>query len=158
MALIGVFFFATAGAMMATDGHLLHGVGPVNQSMGGAATGVCLDPTGSIAWNPACTAVFTGRSLDISAEYFVPWRELSSSVNANAFGPGMPPVDMSGTTWSETNAALLPNFTFIKRDDGSPVAIHFGLLGTAGFGVDYAASTDFSNPGGYLFLPLEIFL
>jgi long-chain fatty acid transport protein len=145
-ALTSVLFLSTSGTMMATDGHVLHGVGPVNQSMGGAATGVCLDPTGSIAWNPACTAVFAGKSLDISAEYFIPWRQVRSSVQANAFGPGFPQANLSGTTKSATNAAILPNFAFIKRDDGSKIAIHFGLLGVAGFGVDYPASTDFSNP------------
>ncbi len=47
-----------ANCLLATDGHIMHGAGPVNEAMGGAGTGACLDVTGSIAWNPACTAVF----------------------------------------------------------------------------------------------------
>ena len=64
----------------ATDGHFLHGSGPVNEAMGGADTGLCLDATGSIAWNPACTARFMGRRFELHGTIFVPWRSLSSTV------------------------------------------------------------------------------
>src|SRR3974390_1058759 len=85
-------------ALHATDGHFLHGAGPVNEAMGGADTGLCLDATGSIAWNPACAARFFGRRLEINGTLFFPWRSLSSTVQANAFGPGMPPMPLRGTT------------------------------------------------------------
>ena len=82
--------------LYATDGHFLHGAGPVNEAMGGADTGLCLDATGSIAWNPACTARFFGRRFEFHGTIFTPWRSLSSTVNANAFGPGMPGMTLSG--------------------------------------------------------------
>ena len=135
-----------AGLIWATDGHVLHGVGPINEGMGGAGTGVCLDITGSIAWNPACTALFTGKSLDVSLEYFVPWRTLSSTVEKNALGPGFPQATLSGTTRSATDAAFLPTIAFASRDPKSRTAWHFGIIGAAGFGVDYPENTDFSNP------------
>src|SRR6478672_4000893 len=72
-------------AARATDGHFLHGAGPVNEAMGGADTGICLDATGSIAWNPACTAAFIGKRFEFHGTFFVPWRSLSSTVKANAF-------------------------------------------------------------------------
>src|SRR3954463_16264317 len=81
-----------------TDGHFLHGAGPVNEAMGGADTGICLDATGSIAWNPACPAEFQGRRFEFHATIFTPWRSLSSTANANAFGPGIPGATLSGTT------------------------------------------------------------
>ena len=89
--------------------------------------------------------MFKGKSLDVAVEYFIPWREISSSVPANTFGPGFPPGTLSGVTKSDTNAAFLPNFAFIMRNENSPLAFHAALLGTAGFGVDYPASMDFSN-------------
>src|SRR6266702_75948 len=85
-------------AARATDGHFLHGAGPVNEAMGGADTGLCLDATGSIAWNPACTTAFLKRRFEIHGTLFTPWRSLSSTVDANAFGSGMPQATLSGTT------------------------------------------------------------
>lgn len=133
-------------ATYGTDGHFLHGAGPVNEAMGGADTGLCLDATGSIAWNPACTARFMGRRFEFHGTVFVPWRSLSSTVNANAFGPGMPGATLSGTTVSKTDTSLMPGFSFIYHRSGSASAYHFAMLAVSGFGVDYSENTNFSNP------------
>ena len=130
----------------ATDGHFLHGAGPVNEAMGGADTGICLDATGSIAWNPACTAQFKGRRFEFHGTIFVPWRSLSSTVDANAFGEGMPGATLSGTTVSHTNTSFMPGLAFVYHPQGSRNAYHGAILAVSGFGVDYDASTDFSNP------------
>jgi len=130
----------------ATDGHILHGIGPVNQSMGGASTAVCLDPLGSVAWNPACTGALQGKLMDFSLEIFVPTRTLSSTVPENGFGPGFPPATLSGSTKSATNTAFLPNFAYVNAEEGRRTVFHFAFMGTAGFGVDYAGNTDLSNP------------
>ncbi len=129
-----------------TDGHFLHGAGPVNEAMGGADTGICLDATGSIAWNPACTAAFIGRRFEFHGTLFTPWRSLSSTVNASAFGPGMPQATLSGTTVSKTDLSFMPGFAFIYHPSGSSNAYHVGMLAVSGFGVDYPQNTDFSNP------------
>lgn len=133
-------------ASSATDGHFLHGAGPVNEAMGGADAGLCLDATGSIAWNPACTARFAGRRFELHGTIFIPWRSLSSTVDANSFGPGMPGATLSGTTQSKTDTSFMPGFAFIYHPSGSSNAYHFGMLAVSGFGVDYPANTDFSNP------------
>jgi len=133
-------------AASGTDGHFLHGAGPVNEAMGGAAAGLCLDATGSIAWNPACPARFLARRFEIHGTIFTPWRSLSSTVNANAFGPGMPGATLSGTTESKQNLSLMPGFAFIYHPTGSSNAYHAAMLAVSGFGVDYPANTDFSNP------------
>jgi long-chain fatty acid transport protein len=130
----------------ATDGHFLHGAGPVNEAMGGADTGICLDATGSIAWNPACTAEFRGRRFEFHGTLFTPWRSLSSTVNANAFGPGMPQATLRGTTESTSNFSVMPGFAFVYHPSGSSNAYHIGMLAVSGFGVNYALNTDFSNP------------
>jgi long-chain fatty acid transport protein len=133
-------------ATHATDGHFLHGAGPVNEAMGGADTGICLDATGSIAWNPACTAAFIGKRFEFHGTFFVPWRSLSSTVKANAFGPGMPQATLSGTTESGSNFSVMPGFAFVYHPTGSSNAYSVGMLAVSGFGVDYPKNTDFSNP------------
>jgi long-chain fatty acid transport protein len=132
--------------LYATDGHFLHGAGPVNEAIGGADTGLCLDATGSIAWNPACTARFFGRRFEFHGTIFSPWRSLSSTVNANAFGPGMPGMTLSGTTVSERHTSIMPGMAFVYRRNGSSTAYHAAMLAVSGFGVDYQLNTDFSNP------------
>ena len=112
--------------LLATDGHFLHGAGPVNEAMGGADTGMCLDATGSIAWNPACAARFSGRRFEFHGTIFTPWRSLSSTVDANAFGPGMPGATLSGTTVSKRDMSLMPGFAFIYHRLGSANAYHVG--------------------------------
>ncbi len=131
---------------LATDGHFLHGAGPVNEAMGGADTGICLDATGSIAWNPACTVQFKGRRFEFHGTIFIPWRSLSSTVEANSFGPGIPPVTLSGTTVSHTDTAFMPGLAFVYHPAGSRNAYHGAMIAVSGFGVDYDENTDFSNP------------
>ena len=133
-------------SLLATDGHFLHGAGPVNEAMGGADTGLCLDATGSIAWNPACAARFFGRRLELNGTIFTPWRSLSSTVDGNAFGPGMPGATLSGTTVSKRDISFMPGFAFVYHRLGSANSYHLAMLAVSGFGVDYAQNTDFSNP------------
>ena len=145
LVLAGLLIFWSA-SLQATDGHFLHGAGPVNEAMGGADTGICISATGAIAWNPSCTALFKGRRFEFHATGFAAWRELSSTVNANAFGPGFPGVTLQGSTVSHRNASLMPGLAFIYHPDGSKNAYHFAMLAVSGFGVDYDENTDFSNP------------
>jgi len=139
------FCLFAAGSLLATDGHVMHGAGPVNESMGGAGTGACLDATGSIAWNPACTATFSGSILEGAFEYFIPFRTLSSSIGANAFGVGFPAVSLFGTTQSATNPGMMPAFTYLRHAPKSRNSFHIGLISMAGFGVDYPLDTKFQN-------------
>jgi long-chain fatty acid transport protein len=132
--------------LFATDGHFLHGAGPVNEAMGGADTGICVDATGSIAWNPACTTGFKGRRFEIHGTGFAAWRDLSSTVDANAFGPGVPGGTLSGTTVSHRNASFMPGLAFVYHPEGSRNAYHAAMLAVSGFGVDYNQNMDFSNP------------
>lgn len=141
-----LLLFFSPTALLATDGHFLHGAGPVNEAMGGADTGLCLDATGSIAWNPACAVKFSGYRFEFHGTIFTPWRSLGSTVDANAFGPGMPAGTLSGTTVSHTDTSLMPGFSFIYHRLGSPNAWHAAMLGVSGFGVDYDQNSDFSNP------------
>ena len=133
-------------SLSATDGHFLHGAGPVNEAMGGADTGICLDATGSIAWNPACTSEFEGHRIEFHATLFDPWRSLSSTVEADAFGANMPGVTLSGTTVSHRDMSVMPGIAFIYHPQGSANAYHMAMLAVSGFGVDYPGNQDASNP------------
>ncbi len=133
-------------SLQATDGHFLHGAGPVNEAMGGADTGICFDATGSIAWNPGCSIRFKGRRFEFHGTGFAAWRDLSSSVNVNAFGPGFPGATLQGTTASHRDASFMPGMAFIYNPQGSRNAYHFAMIAVSGFGVDYDQNTNFSNP------------
>jgi long-chain fatty acid transport protein len=132
--------------LLATDGHFLHGAGPVSEPMGGADTGICLDATGSIAWNPACTRQFQGRRFEFHGTGFAAWRDLPSTVDANAFGPGVPGATLQGTTVSHRDASFMPGGAFVYHPLGSKNAYHVAMLAISGFGVDYDQNTNFSNP------------
>ena len=138
--LAGAGIALAPSAAQATDGHFLHGVGPVNQSMGGASTGAIIDPLGTVMWNPAGTIKFKGTEAIVSLEYFIPDRSLSSTVNANAFGPSFPAATLSGKTTSETNAAFMPSFAIAYHPEDSDTAYHMGLIAVAGFGVEFGGS------------------
>lgn len=114
--------------------------------MGGADTGICLDATGSIAWNAACTTEFKGYRLEFHGTLFDPWRSLSSTVDAGAFGQMGPSTTLSGTTVSKRDMSVMPGLAFIYHPQGSRNAYFIAMLAVSGFGVDYAENTNFSNP------------
>ncbi len=136
---------ATNPISSATDGHFLHGIGPINQSMGGAGTAAILDPLGMLKWNPAGSVSFEkGTLIEGSLELFIPDRTLYSEVRAGAFGPGFPAFDMSGSTRSRRNVALLPSLGIVHKLKSGKTAFHFGTIGAAGFGVEYPQDNTFT--------------
>ncbi len=146
--IVSVVIMFSPGAI-ATNGHFLHGIGPVNQSMGGAGTGAFYDPLGTIIWNPAGTQVFTGWKIEGGLEWFVPDRTLSSQVNAGALGSGLPSFSTSGATRSRKNDALLPSLALIYHAEDSKFAYHCGMTGIGGFGVEYSQDNSL-RPGSSL--------
>lgn len=125
-------------------GPLIAGAGPVNRSMGGAATGAPLSAGGGLMWNAATLSGLDGSQLDVGAELLFPHSTLSSSVPANTFGPGIPPIDLSGQTRSDDSVFALPTIALSHRPDGSAMTYGFGVFGVAGFGLNYPGSP--TNP------------
>ena len=113
---IKLFLLLFSSLAMAQTGHLMQGVGAVNMSMGGAATGQPLDISGAMQWNPAALSVFDGSILkfDIGAFEGVP--ELSSSLPAGMLGQGAPAT--FGKTKSELGFMPMPaiGFAWGKED------------------------------------------
>lgn len=124
-------------------GAMLTGVGPINRSMGGAATAAPLDTLGAFQWNPA-TISSLQNSTDFGLELLVPHSTLSSTVNANSFGAGVPPITMSGTNKSTATTFPLPEFGVIYRPQDSVITYGVGLLAVGGFSTNFPGST--SNP------------
>lgn len=124
-------------------GALMSGVGPINRSMGGAATAAPLDTLGAFQWNPA-TITALPNSTDFGLELLVPQSSLSSSVNANSFGPGVPPVNLAGSTKSSAAVFPLPEWGVVYRPQDSLLTYGVGVLSVGGFSTNFPGSA--TNP------------
>ena len=116
----------------ATDGHLLHGVGAVNSSLGGIGVASNASLLGSFYVNPAGLASFEGTNMEMGFELLYADRSVGSSVGA-----------MSGSTTSAADWTPIPAFGFSTRL-ANGVVIGLSGLGIGGFGVNYAS--DPTNP------------
>jgi len=104
-----------------------------------------LDP---LRGTPPCHGLgFMGRRFEFHGTIFVPWRSLSSTVDANAFGPGMPGATPKWNDHQQDRHFLYAWHRFSSITlPGVPVRITSACSPSSGFGVDYPANTDFSNP------------
>ncbi len=116
----------TATAQM---GHVLESMGPINQSMGGAATGLALDSMSALHWNPASITALKSSEIGFAFTALAPETNISSTL-----GP------MSGSTASDVDINPMPAFAFVYSPDDSPWSYGIGGSAIAGFGVDYPAS------------------
>ena len=110
-------------------GPILSGTGPINRSMGGAATAAPLSASGALLWNPASLAGLDRSELDVGAELLVPHARVSSSV-----GP------FTGTTENQDAVFALPTIALAYRPEQSPFTYGLGVFAVAGFGLDYPGS------------------
>jgi long-chain fatty acid transport protein len=124
-------------------GPILIGPGPVNRSMGGASVAAPIDSLGALYWNPA-TITALPSSMDFGMEILMPRTTLASSVPASGFGPGLPPIPLSGSTASDPGVFALPSIGLVYSPEASPWTFGFGAFPVAGFGTNYPAST--TNP------------
>jgi len=125
-----------AGGAVAQQGHVLNGVGAVNQGMAGVATGLPNDASGAIQWNPATVSAIDCCDMQFSMELFQSDLEMYSAVTV--------PGPMSGSTDSDLGLAAIPSFAMVHELGDSDWTFGLGAFGVAGFGVDFAA--DASNP------------
>jgi long-chain fatty acid transport protein len=120
-----------AAPAMAANGHMLHGVGPVNSSMGGA--GVAL-PEGAVAalhLNPALLTRIDGWQVELDVELVDASPTVASEVQT-PFGT------FRGKTEDETDLSVIPASGWARGvEDGGRVAFGVGFLALAGFGTDY---------------------
>ncbi len=113
----------------ATNGHLLHGIGAVNQSMGGAGIATSIDAIGSNYNNVSSISFLDKNSLELGLELSIPHREFSASIDGMA----------SGAVESRTRETPIPSLGLVYKT-GGPWTFGLTAVGIAGMGVDYPAN------------------
>ncbi len=108
------------------NGHLLHGVGPVNSSMGGAGVALLEDSLAALHVNPALLTKAKGNQISLASEFF------KDGLRVQGIAGGS-----STTTDATTQLGVIPSFAWMGHREGSKLATGFGLLGVAGFRTDY---------------------
>lgn len=117
------------------QGHMLHGVGPVNSAMGGAGTGLPNESLGALTYNPALLAGAEGNQISFSTEFFKDGLEIDLDVRG-----------LRGHTNPTLIVGVIPAFGWQLRAPNSKLALGFGLIGIAGFRTDYP-----ENPQSIIF-------
>jgi long-chain fatty acid transport protein len=108
------------------QGHMLHGVGPVNSAMGGAGTGLPNESVGALTYNPALLASAEGNQITFSTEFFQDGLQIDVTVG-----------NRTGRTRPTLILGVIPAFGWQMRAPDSKLALGFGLIGIAGFRTDY---------------------
>lgn len=120
------------------QGLFVTATGPVNRSMGGAATAAPLDSMGAMFWNPASISGLRHSELSIGVAGVMPELNTSSSITGLA----------AGSTSADPGITPLVNIGWVHRPENSDLTLGVGVFSAAGFRTNFPAST--SNP---VFLP-----
>ncbi|NNE45712.1 MAG: hypothetical protein HKN37_03540 [Rhodothermales bacterium] len=144
--------------VMAQSGHVLNGVGPIDQAMAGAGMAAPQDALVPVHWNPAAIAMSKESRFDLSIQFLQPTGSIESSVNQGAFGPApsppfppgtpLPPAAMSGSTDSDAGPFPIPALGYVRVMPESNLTFGLGAMFVGGFGVDYEASPSPFNQDG----------
>ncbi len=118
--------------VVAGNGHMLHGFGPVNSSMGGAGVALPLEPVGSLMFNPALLASTAGHAITFSTEFFQDKPEFEVTLNDGSTGRAAP----------TTQIGILPSIGWTGHDPSKKMAFGFGLVAVAGFRTDSPENPD----------------
>ena len=128
------------GMVLASNGYFLHGVGAVNEALGGAATaGNVQDVLGSLYRNPASAVLFNEKAAAISFGAIFPDVTVDSAVTA---------LGLSGSSESDVDLIPLGNLGVVCGDPGRATAYYVAVIGEAGLHLDIPESR--SNP---IFIP-----
>jgi long-chain fatty acid transport protein len=111
----------------------VHGVGPVNRSMGGAGTAAPLEAIGALHWNPGSISALPTECVSVGFELLLADVGLTSRIGG-----------MSQTASGEAGVAQIPSVGWVHHVPGTPLSVGLGLYGIAGFRNNQAA--DPSNP------------
>lgn len=125
---------ALASTPASAQGHMLHGVGPVNSAMGGAGTALPEDSIAALNLNPALITDVQGNQISFTSEFFKDGIEILTTLNGGLTGKATSGIASSSTLH------VVPAFGWMLRDPHKKMALGFGLIGLAGFGTDYPQS------------------
>jgi long-chain fatty acid transport protein len=126
------------------QGSVVPAVGAINRSMAGTAVAAPLDAAGAIYHNPASMTGLDRSEMLISTGLAYGVGHVTSSLPANAFGPGIPATPQLGSTQGDTGIAILPNTALLYRPPDS--RWRFGAGGFAAAGVFDNFPADPNNP------------
>jgi long-chain fatty acid transport protein len=113
---------APAGA----QGHMFHGIGPINSAMGGAGTALPEDSLDALTFNPALISSAQGNQISFTSEFFRDGIQITTTVGT-----------LVGVTHPTLKLNVVPAFGWMVRDPQKKLSLGFGLIGLAGFGTDY---------------------
>ena len=140
---LAVCVACTATSLWAGNGHLLHGVGAVNSSLGGVSTALPTDAIGALHFNPALLTELEGDQVGFSAEIFSDQPKATATFTDSTFRP-----EGSYTTEGDTELGVLPAIGFSHSLKNGRGAVGFGLLAVAGFRTDWP-----QDPNNPIFAP-----
>lgn len=113
------------------QGHMLHGVGPVNSAMGGAGVALPNESIGALTFNPALIADVKGNQISFITEFFQDGIAIDTTLGIQ------PGPTFTGHISAPSQLGVIPAFGWMLRDPKKNFALGFGLLAIAGFGTDY---------------------
>ena len=121
----------------------LHGMGPINSSMGGAGTALPEDSISAMMWNPALIGANPGNQVSFTTEFFTNLIK----IDVTAFG-------RTAHSEGEQSLGIIPAFGWNVKDPTKKMGLGFALIGIAGFRTDYATDDNsiiFARPinGGF---------
>jgi long-chain fatty acid transport protein len=121
------------------QGVFISGVGPINQSMGTAATAAPIDASGALNWNPASIAGLGHSEMEFGLGVIDPQAKLSSSLTLPGLSPGASPKTLAGSDRSDSGFYPLPTLGLVYQPEDSPWTYGLGIFAVAGFAVNYPA-------------------
>src|SRR5688500_11222469 len=98
------------------QGAMLHGIGPVNSSMGGAGTALPNESLGALMFNPALIAGAQGNQISFTTEFFKDSIRIETTVGGR-----------TGIMEPRAKLGVLPAFGWMSRHPQKKLAIGFGL-------------------------------
>jgi long-chain fatty acid transport protein len=147
---VAVVLLTRAGAARGQAGVVLNGVGPVNQSMGGAATAAPLDALGTVNWNPAAVTGLGHSEMDFALTLLFPHTRLSTQLNAGPLAPLIgSELPLEGSTKGDAKFAPLASLAVVYQPEGgSPWTYSVGVIEVAGSTLNYPG-----DPGNLALAP-----
>lgn len=139
-----VSLIVAANSANATAGHVVTGVGAINQSVAGTSTAMPLDASGALYWNPATITGLDSSQAQINGEVMFVNLHLKSSVEPNAFGAGVPSTHLEDSTRSKLDIMPLPSFAYVYKDKNNKWATGVSANVVSGFGVYFPKTS--TNP------------
>jgi long-subunit fatty acid transport protein len=134
---LSVFILLFGSTVQGQTGHVVHGVGAVNQSMAGAGTAMPLDATGALFWNPASITDLKSSEVDVNADVGLLHSTLSSSLQRNALAPGFPAGTISGSSKTDVRRAFAGSVGWVHRSRPNNWAYGLLVVSPGGFGFKY---------------------